>query len=170
MLLLSLPSILTPDLGLLFWMIVAFLLVFSLLAKYAFPIIIGMVENRKQYIDDSLTKAYEANERLASIQQESERLLNEARTQQAEILSQAKAMGDSIIHEARNKAKEESIRLIQDAKSQIAAEKENALHEIRQTVADMSVAIAEKVVRQKLSDDDEQQQLIERLLEETYKA
>lgn len=170
MLSINLPSILTPDFGLLFWMLLAFLIVFFLMAKYAFPIITKMVEDRKNYIDESLQKAHEANERLAGIQQESERLLAEARAKQAEILAQAKATGDSIVSEARNKAQADGAKLLQEAKAQIAAEKENALRDIRQTVADLSIVIAEKVVRQKLANNDEQQALIEQMLNEACKG
>lgn len=166
----NLPSILTPDFGLLFWMLLAFLIVFFLMAKYGFPIITKMVEDRKNYIDESLQKAHEANERLAGIQQESERLLAEARAKQAEILAQAKATGDSIVSEARNKAQADGAKLLQEAKAQIAAEKENALRDIRQTVADLSIVIAEKVVRQKLANNDEQQALIEQMLNEACKG
>ena len=74
----NLPSILTPDLGLLFWMLLAFLVVFFVLAKYGFPAIIGMVEERKNYIDESLRKAHEASERLGNIQMEGESILQEA--------------------------------------------------------------------------------------------
>ena len=162
----NLPSILTPDLGLLFWMLLAFLIVFFLMAKFGFPVITKMVEERKQFIDESLQKAHEANERLAVIREESERLLSEARARQAEILSQAKATGDGIVREARERAQAEGAKLLQEAKAQIEAEKENALRDIRETVADLSVAIAEKVVRQKLADDKEQQKLIERMLDE----
>lgn len=165
----NLPSILTPDFGLLFWMLLAFLIVFCLVAKFGFPIITKMVEERKKYIDESLKKAHEANEKLTGINKESERILNEARIQQAEILSQAKATGDSIIKEAREKAQAESAKIILDAKAQIAAEKENALRDIRQTVADLSIMIAEKVVRQKLADNNEQQKLIEKMLDEVCK-
>lgn len=170
MLSINLPSILTPDFGLLFWMLLAFLIVFFLMAKYGFPIITKMVEDRKNYIDESLQKAHEANERLAGIQQESERLLAEARAKQAEILAQAKATGDSIVSEARNKAQADGVKLLQEAKAQIAAEKENALRDIRQTVADLSIVIAEKVVRQKLANNDEQQALIEQMLNEACKG
>jgi F-type H+-transporting ATPase subunit b len=170
MLSINLPSILTPDFGLLFWMLLAFLIVFFLMAKYGFPIITKMVEDRKNYIDESLQKAHEANERLAGIQQESERLLAEARAKQAEILAQAKATGDSIVSEARNKAQADGAKLLQEAKAQIAAEKENALRDIRQTVADLSIVVAEKVVRQKLANNDEQQALIEQMLNEACKG
>lgn len=82
-----------------------------------------MVEDRKNYIDESLQKAHEANQRLAGIQQESERILNEARAKQAEILAQAKATSDSMINEARKKAQNEGAQMLQEAKTQIAAEK-----------------------------------------------
>ena len=170
MLSINLPSILTPDFGLLFWMLLAFLIVFFLMAKFGFPVITKMVEDRKNYIDESLQKAHEANERLAGIQQESERILAEARAKQAEILAQAKATGDSIVNEARNKAQADGAKLLQEAKAQIAAEKENALRDIRQTVADLSIVIAEKVVRQKLANNDEQQALIEQMLNEACKG
>ena len=166
----NLPSILTPDVGLMFWMLLAILVVFGLMAKFGFPVIINMVNERKNYIDESLQKAHEANERLASIEQEGERLLNEARARQAEILSQAKATSDSIVREARENAQEEGAKMLQDAKAQIAAEKENALRDIRETVADLSVVIAEKVVRQKLANTTEQQKLIEQMLDEVCKA
>lgn len=166
----NLPSILTPDFGLLFWMLLAFLIVFALMAKFGFPVITNMVEERKKFIDESLQKAHEANERLAGIEKESKRIIEEARTGQAEILRQAKQTGDSIIEDARKKAQAEGAKLLQDAKAQIATEKENALRDIRETVADLSLVIAEKVVRQKLSQDKEQQRLIEQLLDEAYKG
>ena len=165
----NLPSILTPDAGLLFWMLLAFLVVFFFVAKFGFPVIIKMVEERKNYIDEALGKAREANEKLADIQLESERMLNETRNQQAEILKQAKQSGENIIQQAREKAQNESAAMMQEAKKQIEAEKENALREIRQTVADLSVIIAEKVVRQHLADQTSQQQLIEKLLDESLK-
>ena len=156
----------TPDLGLLFWMLLAFLVVFFVMKKFGFPIIIQMVEDRKAFIDESLQKAHEANERLAGIQQEGEKILAEARQRRAEILQQAKETGDSIINDARKKAGEEGAKMLEDAKAQIAVEKENALRDIRQTVALLSLDIAEKVMRKKLSDDEEQKNLIERMLNE----
>lgn len=164
----NLPSILTPDLGLLFWMLLAFLIVFCVMKKYGFPIIIKMVEDRKNFIDESLQKAHEANERLAGIQLEGEKILSEARQRRAEILQQAKETGESIISDARKKAGEEGAKMLEDAKAQIAVEKENALRDIRQTVALLSLDIAEKVMRKKLSDDEEQKNLIERILNEVH--
>lgn len=166
----NLPSILTPDFGLIFWMLLAFLVVFFIVAKFGFPVITNMVEERKRYIDESLQKANEANERLAGIEKESENIIKEARQRQAEILKQAKLTGDQFINEAREKAEIESKKLIANAKEQIEAEKQKALNEINQTVADVSVVIAEKIIRQKLDKTGEQQKLIERMLDEVYKA
>ncbi len=102
---LNLPAILTPDLGLLFWMAIAFLVVFGVLAKFGFPAIIKMVDERKQYIDDSLRKAHEANEKLANIQKEGESILQEARERQAQILKEATATRDAIVEKAQEKAR-----------------------------------------------------------------
>ena len=166
----NLPSILTPDIGLLFWMFLAFVVVFFILAKYGFPAIIDMVENRKKYIDESLRKAHEASERLENIQQEGETILQEAREKQAFIMKEAAETRDAIVEKAQEKAQEkardESARLLADAKKQIEIEKQNAIRDIRSQVAELSVQIAEKVLRQRLSSDEQQMEMIDRLLDE----
>lgn len=162
----NLPSILTPDFGLLFWMLVSFLVVFLLLAKFGFPAIIKAVEERKNFIDESLSKARQANEKLAGIQAESEKILREAREQQAQIIKEAMTTRDGIIQDARDKAQLEGRNLLDEAKKQIEAEKEVALRDIRTQVADLSVQIAEKVIRQQLLHDDEQEKFIARMLED----
>lgn len=162
----NLPSILTPDLGLLFWMLLAFLVVFVVLAIYGFPAIINMVEKRKQYIDESLSKAHEASERLENIRQEGEAMLQEAREQQAKIMQEAADTRDAIVEKAQKKAREEGARLLAEARQQIESEKQNAIRDIRAQVAVLSVQIAEKVLREKLSDDSQQMQLIDKLLDE----
>ncbi len=162
----KLPSILTPDLGLLFWMLLAFLVVFFVLGKFGFPAIIEMVENRKKYIDESLAKAQEATERLANIKVEGEAILQEAREKQAQILKGAAITRDSIVEQAQEKAREEANRLVSDAKAEIEAQKQAALGEIRKQVAALSVEVAEKILRQKLSTDKAQMDLIDRMLDE----
>lgn len=162
----SLPAILTPDLGLLFWMLLAFLVIFFVLAKFGFPAIVGMVEERKKYIDDSLRKAHEANEKLANIQEECEKLLKEARERQSQILKEATSARDGIVAQAEVKAREESARIISEAKTQIENEKQAAIADIRQQVATLSVSIAEKILRQHLSDDKNQMQYVDKLLDE----
>lgn len=162
----KLPAILTPDLGLLFWMVLAFAVVFFVLAKYGFPAIVNMVDERKKYIDESLQKAHEASERLENIRQEGEAILQEAREKQAQILKEAAETREAIVEKAQGKAREESARLIADAKAQIEGEKRNAIREIRTQVAELSVQIAEKVLREKLSSDAAQMEMIDRLLDE----
>lgn len=163
---LNLPAILTPDLGLLFWMAIAFLVVFGVLAKFGFPAITKMVEERKQYIDDSLRKAHEANEKLANIQKEGESILQEAREKQAQILKEAAATRDAIVEKAQEKAREEGARLLGEAKAEIESEKQAAISDIRRQVATLSVEIAEKVLRERLSTDKAQMDLIDRMLDE----
>lgn len=163
---LNLPAILTPDLGLLFWMALAFLVVFFVLAKFGFPVIIKMVDERKQYIDDSLRKAHEANEKLANIQKEGESILQEAREKQAQILKEATATRDAIVEKAQDKAREEGARLLSEAKAEIENEKQAAISDIRRQVATLSVEIAEKVLREKLSTDKAQMDLIDRMLDD----
>ena len=155
-----------PAFGLLFWMTVVFLIVFFILKKLGFPAIIGMVVARKAFIDDSLKKAHEANEKLANIQKEGESILQQAREQQAIILKEAAETRDAIVEKAQDKAREEGARLLSEAKAQIETEKQNAIRDIRQQVAELSVQVAEKVLKQKLSSDKEQMDMINRLLDE----
>lgn len=162
----NLPSILTPDLGLLFWMMLAFLVVFGVLAKFGFPAITNMVEERKAYIDESLRKAHEANEKLQNIQLEGEQILLEARERQAQILKDAAATRDALVSQAQEKAREEGARIISDARALIEAEKQNAIRDIRSQVASLSVQIAEKILRQSLSGDEKQMQYVDKLLDE----
>ena len=162
----NLPSILTPDFGLFFWMFVAFLVVFLLLAKFGFPVITHMVEERKNYIDESLRKAHEAQERLANIEKEGESILQEAREKQAQILKEAAETRDAIVEKAQDKARAEGARLLEDARVAIEQEKKAAIADIRAQVATLSVEIAEKVLRKNLKDDKSQMDLIDRMLDE----
>ncbi len=162
----NLPSFLTPDLGLLVWMLLAFLVVLFVLARYGFPAIIGMVDKRKKYIDESLKNAHEAAERLENIQQESEAMVQKAREQQASIIKEATATRDAIVEDARAKAQAEADRIRSEAMVQIENEKQASLREIRAQVASLSVEIAEKVVRLNLQDNKQQMQLIDRILDE----
>ncbi len=159
-------SLITPDFGLLFWMTVVFLIVLFILWKYGFPAIIKMVNGRKAYIDESLRKAHEANERLANIQKEGESILQEARERQAQILKEAQQTRDAIVEKAQEKARGEGARLLNEAKAEIESEKQNAIRDIRAQVAELSVLIAEKILKQNLDSDRKQMDMIERLLDE----
>ena len=160
------PAILTPDIGLLFWMLLAFLVVFFLLAKFGFPAIVNMVEERKNFIDESLRSARQANERLAGIEAESKKILQEAHEQQAAILKEAMVTRDAIIKDAQKKAEAEGSRLLEEARTQIQAEKENAVRDIRSHVAELSIQIAEKLVRKQLDSELKQEAFINDVLDE----
>ena len=162
----NLPSILTPDFGLFFWMLVAFLVVFLLLAKFGFPVITKSVEERKNFIDESLRKAHEAQERLANIEKEGESILQEAREKLTQILREAAQTRDAIVEQAQEKARQEGSRLLDEAKTAIAQEKNAAIADIRRQVAALSVDIAGKVLRENLKDDKSQMDLIDRMLDE----
>ena len=161
-------DLLMPSTGLLFWMTIVFLVVLAVLWKWGFPAITKMVKERKDYIDDSLRKAHEANEKLAHIQQEGESIL-QAREKQASILKEATATREAIVAKAQTQAKDEGARLLSDAKAEIENEKRQAIGEIRSQVAELSVKIAEKILREKLSADDKQMDLIDKLLDEVSK-
>ena len=160
------PSFLTPDFGLLFWMLIAFLVVFFILAKFGFPAIINMVEERKKYIDESLQSAREANEKLANIKAESEVILKEAQLRQSQILKDATATREKIIREAKEKASTEASRIVEEARAQIVAEREKSERDSREQIADLSIQIAIKVLSKNLEKDNQQIEWIDHLLDE----
>ena len=148
-------SLLLPDTGLLFWMSLVFFIVFGILWKWGFPAIIKMTNDRKAYIDNSLQKAHDANLKLANLQQEGEAIKQEAREKQAQILREAAETREQIVRKAEDKARDEGARLINEAKQQIATERQNAAKEIKAQVAELSVQIAEKIflISRKLEDN-----------------
>lgn len=158
--------LLMPETGLLFWMLLSFGIVFAILAKYGFPIITKMVEDRKTYIEKSLDAAREANEQLAQVKSEGEAILVAAQKEQVKILAEAAGTRERIIEEARTLARAEGAKELENIRKQIQTEKEEAIKDIRRQVALLSVDIAEKVLRNKLDNQAEQMKLIDRLLDE----
>lgn len=163
-------DLLIPDSGLLFWMTLVFVLVFLILRRWGFPAIIKMVDERKAYIDSSLQQAHEARERLAGIEREGEAILRQAREQQAQIMRQATDTRDAIVAQAQQRAKAEGERLLAEAKAEIEAEKQNAMRDIRAQVAELSVLVAEKILRQQLSTPEKQMDMVSRLVDEVNAA
>ena len=159
-------SLLVPVSGLLFWMLLSFGIVFFVLAKYGFPVITGMVDKRKEYIDHSLVVAKEANEQLANIKAEGESILAKANEEQVRILKEAAEARERIVREAKEQARVEGGKILADVRRQIQMEKEDAIRDIRRQVAILSVDIAEKVIRKNLDTDKEQMEMIDRMLDE----
>ena len=159
-------SLLLPDSGLLFWMFLSFGIVAFILVKYGFPVIIKMVESRKTYIDESLLIAKQAYEQMAVVKAQGEAIVDNARKEQVKIMNEAAQTRDLLIKDAKEKAGVEAVKLIEDARKQILIEKEDAIRDIRRQVAELSVDIAEKVLRGQLEKKDEQMNMINRLLDE----
>ena len=159
-------SLVTPDFGLLFWMVLIFGIVFFLLAKFGFPMITSMVDRRNEHIRQALTKAEEAETRMARLAEEQQALIADTRRQQSQILREATEAKAQIIAAAETEAAGKAQRLLDKARTEIAAEKESALREIRREVARLSVDVAEKVIRRELSSDQAQLQYLDRLVDE----
>lgn len=162
-------SLLMPDTGLLFWMLVIFAVVLAILAKWGFPVITSMVDKRKNYINESLQLARKADERMSNLLKEQERIIREAREEQDKILKEAAEARNNIISKAKEQARDEAAKILAEAKVQIEAEKESAVSQIRSQVAMLSVNIAEKVIRKTLSTDKEQKELIRKMVDESLK-
>jgi F-type H+-transporting ATPase subunit b len=159
-------ELLTPDTGLLFWMILSFLIVLVILARYGFPVIVKAVSKRQEFIEGSLESARKANEQLANIKIECDKLLAEAREGQNTIRREALEEKQQIIDEARKKAAAEAQLQVAEATRRIGEEKEKAMREVRSEITDLSIAIAEKVIREKIGQDEEQKRVINRLIDE----
>ena len=163
-------NLVTPDFGLLFWMVVIFGLVFFLLAKFGFPIITDMVDKRSAKIAQSLKDADEIEARMASWKQEHAQMMEEVRREQSAILREATETKARIVADARAQAKAEADKILAEAKQQIAAEKESALRDVRKEVALLSVQVAEKVLREELKDEGSQRAFIDKLVDEASEA
>ena len=160
-------SLITPEFGLLFWMTVIFAIVFFLLAKFGFPVITDMVHKRQERIDRSIKDAREIEMRMGQMVEEQARMLDEARKEQAQILREATDTRNKILANAKDEAREEAAKILAEARAEIESEKEAALRDVRKEVAVLSVSIAEKILRKELSDDAQQQEYIDRMVDET---
>ena len=159
-------SLLTPEPGLLFWMLISFGITVFVLAKFGFPAILKSVEKRRNYIEESLLAARKAHEELAGRKETGEARLAQARKEQADILKEASLKREMMMEKAREEARMESEKLIASARQQIGAEKEEALRSIRNEAATLSLALAERILREKLGTEQEQKKMIDRLFNE----
>ena len=162
-------NLVTPDFGLLFWMVVIFGIVFFLLWKFGFPIITDMVEKRSAHIDESLKLAREAEIRMQDLAREQQQLIDQSKLEQTRILQEATRTRAEIIAKAEQEAADKAEQLLRKARTEIEAEKESALRDIRKEVAELSVGIAEKVLRKELSSDEAQMAYVDRLVREIEK-
>lgn len=156
----------TPDFGLIFWMFVAFAVLFFLLWKFAWPAILKMVNERADLIDKGVEYAHEAKKNLDTAKEQSEAYMADARRRQAEMLREADKMKTQIIEEARTAARAEAQKEMDAAKLQIQQQQKEAQQQLRNQVSEMALEIAGKVVKNQLADNKAQSALVENLLDE----
>ena len=147
-------------------MLLSFGIVFCILAKFGFPVIVKMVENRQNYIDQSLQAAKQANEQLANVKESTDALIAQANREQGRILREAAAERDKIVAQAQEQARQAGEKELEEMRRLIEREKDKAIMSIRSQVAVLSVQIAEKVIRQKLSDSKEQSEMLDRMIDQ----
>jgi F-type H+-transporting ATPase subunit b len=156
----------TPEIGLVFWTTVSFLVLLFLLAKFAWKPIMGAIDDRERFIEDSLSKAEAANEEMSRLISENEALLKQARAERDIILQEAKKVKDQIVSEAKETAHKEGVRQIELARIEINNQKAIALADVKNKVASLSLEIAEKVLRKQFEDSSKQDALVADLLKE----
>ena len=159
-------SLLTPDIGLLFWMIISFGIVFFILAKFGFPVIFKAVEDRTEYINHSLESAEKAEQKLAEINKEAEAIFNKAQEERAKILNEAGEQRNRILSEARVRADNEAKARINKVATEIEEMKRRMMGDIKNEIAGISIRIAEKVVEEEMKNSNKQKELIEQLMKE----
>ncbi len=156
----------TPDSGLVIWMFVAFVVLFVILLKWGWPVIIRQMESRADTIDKGVEYAREAKEQLDNARAEAEKYISEAQKQQAEILREAAKMKTQIIEDARNEASQEAQKVMDAAKVAIDQSRKEAELQFKNEVSKFAIEIAEKMVRRQMKSDEAQSELVNKLLDE----
>ena len=159
-------GLLQPEAGVLFWMTLAFAVVFIVLARYGFPVIVRAIEERKAYIDRSLEEARAAERKLRELDAEGQAIRAAAERERGRILREAAETRDALLAEARRKADEEGARIVAAAREKAEGEREAILQDARHQVALLSIAVTEKMLRERLDDEASQTRLAEKMLDE----
>lgn len=159
-------ELVTPGIGLVFWMLLSFSIVLFILKRYAWKPILKMIKEREDSIDGALKMADKAKEEMAKLQSDNEKILAEARKERDALLKDAREMKDKIIADAKNQASIEANKLVESAKASINTEKLAALTEIKNQIAFLSVDIAEKILQKELSSELRQKEYIENLVKD----
>ncbi len=159
-------DLITPQFGLVFWTAITFLILLFILRKFAWKPILGAVSEREEGIKNALASAENARKEMQNLQADNERILKEARTERDAMMKEAREIKESMLTEAKDEAKAEAAKIIAQAQATIESEKQAAISDIKGQVAELSVGIAEKVVKKELAGDKDQSKLIEQLLKE----
>ncbi len=160
-------DLVTPDIGLLVWTGISFGLLYLILKKFAWGPILGAVNEREQSIKNALEAADKAKEEMETLKADNEKILKEARAEKENLLKEAREIKSKLISDAEEEAKRKSKKMVDEAKTAIQNEKNSAMNELRNTVVDLSIGIAEKVISEELVDNDKQLKIIEDILEDS---
>ncbi|HEY0244440.1 MAG TPA: F0F1 ATP synthase subunit B [Mucilaginibacter sp.] len=159
-------ELVTPEIGLVFWTTISFLILLFILGKFAWKPILGAITERENFIEDALLKAEAAKDEMSRLTSENEALLKQARAERDVILHEAKRVKDQIISEAKEAAHTEGARMIELARVEINNQKAIAMADVKNQVASLSLEIAEKILRKQFEDQQKQDELVSQLLKE----
>ncbi|MFD2822475.1 F0F1 ATP synthase subunit B [Lacinutrix iliipiscaria] len=159
-------DLITPGFGLVFWTAITFLCLLFILRKFAWKPILGAVSDREDGIVKALASAENARKEMENLTADNERILKEARAERETMLKEAREIKDKMISDAKEEAQVQANKMIEQAQDAIVNEKKAAMAELKSHVAGLAVDIAEKVVREELSNKDKQLQLVESMLSE----
>ncbi|RPD93412.1 F0F1 ATP synthase subunit B [Aureibaculum marinum] len=159
-------DLITPGLGLVFWTVITFLFLLFILTKFAWKPILGAVNEREDSIKNALLEADKARQEMEDLKSDNQKILKEARAERDAMLKEAHDIKEKIISEAKEQAKEQANKLVEQAKATIENEKLNAITDLKNQVAALSIDIAEKVVKEQLSNREKQDKLVESMLNE----
>jgi F-type H+-transporting ATPase subunit b len=159
-------QLVTPGIGLIFWMLVSFSLVLYVLGKYAWKPIMKGIHQREDTIEKALEAANEAKKEMLQLKAGNEQLLRDAKDERDALMRDARKMKEAILEEARAKGAEESARIIENARENIQFEKMAAINDLKNQIASISIEIAEKLIGKELEDKEQQHLLTERLLKD----
>ena len=159
-------ALVTPDIGLIIWQLIIFLIVLFVLRAFVWIPILSALKTREFKIEDSLRAAENAKEEIKQVQADNEYLLQEARIERDAILKEARQEATNIVNHAKAETSDITSKMLQDAREAIDSEKKSALTEVRSLVSSLSLEIAEKVLREKLADEKAQKELVEKFVKE----
>ena len=157
--------LINPGIGTFVWMLVSFGILAFILIKFGWPMILKALKKREEAIARSLNEAAVAREEMKTLVAHNEELLRQAKMERDEMLRNARMASDEIVEKARAKASEEADRIVEAARENIEYEKLKAMHELKNQIANLSIEIAEKLIRAELSDKPKADKLIEKELE-----
>jgi F-type H+-transporting ATPase subunit b len=157
-------GLLIPHTGTVIWMLIAFITVFFILKKFAWKPLLGALKLREETIARALKSAEDAKKEMERVTSDKEALIAEAKKDRDKIIHEARDLKDAILNDAKKQAGAEADKIIEAAKQSLKSEKDSAIKEIREYAAGLSIFIAEKLLKEKLVDESDQKELIDKLL------